>query len=103
MSAHSFDQLKEGGCGSITPLNLINSLNQGFDRGNSLYQKLWDHLGKREKLDLRSTKTFFFTWKQGWLDEPWVSKTCNRERSCSIDGHGQTDFNLKIQKPFKTK
>ena len=32
---------KYGGCGSITPLNLINSLNQGFDRGHSLYQKLW--------------------------------------------------------------
>ena len=43
-------------CGSITPLNLINSLNHGFDRGNSLFQKLWDHLGKREKLDLWSTK-----------------------------------------------
>ena len=40
----------------ITPLNLINYLNQGFDRGNSLYQKLWDHLGTRENLDLRLTK-----------------------------------------------
>ena len=29
--------------------NCINSLTQGFDRANSLYQKLWDHLGKMEK------------------------------------------------------
>ena len=48
----------KGGCGSITPLNLINSLNQGFDRGNSLYQKLWTHLDNREKHGLRSTKFF---------------------------------------------
>ena len=31
---------------------------QGFDRGNSLYQKLWTRLDKREKRDLRSTKFF---------------------------------------------
>ena len=41
------------------PSSLINSLNKGFDRGNSLYQKLWDHLGKRAKLDLSSTKKLF--------------------------------------------
>ena len=29
--------------------------------GKSLYEKLWDHLGKREKLDLRSTPP----WKEG--------------------------------------
>ena len=34
--------------GSITPLNFINSLYQGFERGNSLYQKLWSHLDNRE-------------------------------------------------------
>ena len=50
-----FDQLR-GGCGSITPLNLINSLYQGFDRGNSLYHKFWTHLDNREKCGLKSTK-----------------------------------------------
>ena len=33
-------------------------LKKGCVRGISLYEKLWDHLGKREKLDLRSTKFF---------------------------------------------
>ena len=35
--------------------HLINSLNQGFDRGNPLYHKLWTHLDNREKHGLRST------------------------------------------------
>ena len=56
--ALSFDQLK-GGCGSITPLNIMNSLNQGFDKGNSLYQKLWTQLDNMEKCGLRSTKVIF--------------------------------------------
>ena len=51
-----FDQLKRG-CGSITLLNLINSLSWEFERGNSLYPKLWTHL--RKKLGLRSTNKFF--------------------------------------------
>ena len=57
MCALFFDQLK-GGCGSITPLNLINSLNQGFDIGNSPYQKLWTHLDYRKKRGLRLTISF---------------------------------------------
>ena len=52
-----FDQL-DGGFGSITAFNLINSLNQGFDRGNSLDQKLWTHLDNRGKRGLRSTMVF---------------------------------------------
>ena len=39
----------------ITPLSLINYLNQGCVWGISLYHKLWIHLESREKLDLRST------------------------------------------------
>ena len=54
-----FDQLK-GGCESLTPLSLINYLNQGCDRGNSLYQKLWTHLDIKEKPNFRSTKYFLF-------------------------------------------
>ena len=33
----------------------INSLNQGIERGNSLYKKLWTRLDNREKWALRST------------------------------------------------
>ena len=34
-------------------------MNQGCDRGNSLYQKLWTHLDNREKCNLKSTKFIF--------------------------------------------
>ena len=37
---------------------LLNSLNQGFDIGNSPYQKLWTHLDYREKRGLSSTISF---------------------------------------------
>ena len=37
---------------------LLNSLNQGFDIGNSPYQKLWTHLDYREKCSLRSKISF---------------------------------------------
>ena len=47
-----------GGCESLTPLSLINYLNQWCDRVNSLYLKLWTHLDNREKRDLRSTNVF---------------------------------------------
>ena len=64
MLPHSFGTLKGsvgicsyiGGCRSSTPLNLINSLNRGFDWGNSLFQKLWTHFDNREKCGLRLTK-----------------------------------------------
>ena len=46
--------LKEG-VESMTLLNLIYSEYQGFERGNSLYYKLWTHLDKRAKHALRST------------------------------------------------
>ena len=39
---------------------VINFLKKGCVWGNSLYEKLWDHLGKREKLDLESTKQIFW-------------------------------------------
>ena len=35
---------------------LKNILYQGFEIGNSLYQKLWTHLDNREKRNLKSTK-----------------------------------------------
>ena len=50
----------KGGCGIITTWNFINFLNQGCVWGNSLYEKLWDHLVKREKLDLGLTKHLKF-------------------------------------------
>ena len=37
-------------------LDMYNFLENGWVWGISLYETLWDHLGKREKLDLRSTK-----------------------------------------------
>ena len=40
----------KGGCESITPLNLINFLYLGFERGNSHYQRLWTHLENRENM-----------------------------------------------------
>ena len=43
---------------STIPSKHINSKYDGFVGGKSLYEKLWEHLGKREKLDLRSTKYF---------------------------------------------
>ena len=46
-----FFVLLKGGCGSITPLNLIKY--QGLEGGNSLYLKLWTHLDNREKRGLR--------------------------------------------------
>ena len=53
--ALSFKQ-HNGGCGIITPLYVIIFLKKGCVWGISLYEKLWDHLRKREKLDLGSTK-----------------------------------------------
>ena len=53
----------KGGCGSITLLNLINSLYQGFDRGNSLYQKLWTLLANRKKMQFEVDK-FNFRFKE---------------------------------------
>ena len=50
--------LHKGGCGIITPLYVKIFLKKGCVWGISLYEKLWDHLGKREKLDLGSTKIF---------------------------------------------
>ena len=38
------------------PSKHINSKYEVFVGGKFPYEKLWDHLGKREKLDLRSTK-----------------------------------------------
>ena len=43
----------------ITPLKVIKFLNEVCVWGNSLYEKLLDHLGKREKLDLGLTNYFF--------------------------------------------
>ena len=38
-----------GGCRIITPLNFIDSLNQGCVWGNSPYEKLRNHLENKEK------------------------------------------------------
>ena len=56
-----FHQLK-GGCESITHLNLIHSLFQGFDKGNSLYQKLWTHLDKKGKMQFEVDKNIFINF-----------------------------------------
>ena len=45
-----------GGCGK----SLFPHSTKGFVRGKFPNDKLWDHLGKREKLNLRSTKAFNF-------------------------------------------
>ena len=47
---------KEGSINNTTPSKLINSYYEVFVWGKFPYEKLWDHLGKREKSDLRSTK-----------------------------------------------
>ena len=66
--ALSFDPLK-GVRGSITPFNLINSLYQGFDIGNSLYQKLWTHLDNREKRRLTNNfSTLLFNFVKNRRD-----------------------------------
>ena len=39
-------------------IKFINSQYQGFDRGKSLYQKMWTHLDNREKRGLSLTKNF---------------------------------------------
>ena len=44
------------------PSKHISSKYDGFVGGKSLYEKLWEHLGKREKLELKSTKFFAPGW-----------------------------------------
>ena len=47
---------------TTTPSKHINSWLEGFVWGKSRYEKLWDNLGKREKLDLKVDK-MNFTWR----------------------------------------
>ena len=74
---------------------------QGFDRGNSLFQKLWTHLDNREKHGLKSTNYFFL--QGGRLRIPDVAIEDGGRYICSQGGRTQVARLLNIlmtQKAF---
>ena len=77
----------------------IDFLKSGCVRGNSLYEKLRNYLGKREKLDLRSTKSlaliYYHVWKQA-IQLPLGSPSLKQKKICPC-----RDSNLGPQTHFR--